>query len=130
MTNVHGIQVNGGSFPAQIWHDFMSTAKGRDCSDFPPPKQAISFQPFFGHYASTGAPVTGTGGEPYDKNKKGKQKKDAGVKGGKPYDPNFYEAPPQGAPDTQAPVNPGPDQGTDQGTNNQGTTAPPTQPGQ
>jgi penicillin-binding protein 1A len=132
MTNVHGIQVNGGSFPAQIWHDFMATAKGRDCSDFPPPKEAISFQPFFGHYASTGAPVTDTGGQPYDKNKKGKQKKGGGVKGGNPYDPNFYESPPQGAPNTQAPANPGQGQGqgTDQGTNNQGTTAPPTQPGQ
>ena len=27
----------GGSFPAQIWHDYMNIAKGSYCGDFPPP---------------------------------------------------------------------------------------------
>jgi hypothetical protein len=38
MTNVHGITVFGGTFPARIWHDFMLTAmRGRPALGFPPP---------------------------------------------------------------------------------------------
>jgi penicillin-binding protein 1A len=38
MTDVHGIQVVGGSFPAEIWHTFMSTAlEGRPVLGFPDP---------------------------------------------------------------------------------------------
>jgi penicillin-binding protein 1A len=124
MTSVHGISVNGGSFPAQIWHDFMSVAKGRDCSDFTPAKQQLTFVPFFGKYSTTGVPVTGS--DKKNKDKKNKDKKNNGVRGGSPYDPNFYESKPQDAPKTQeppsAPADPG--QGTgDQGT---GTTTPGT----
>jgi 1A family penicillin-binding protein len=36
MRNVHGRRVFGGTFPAQIWHDFMIQAlKGRPVRDFP-----------------------------------------------------------------------------------------------
>jgi penicillin-binding protein 1A len=38
MTNVHGITVFGGTFPARIWHDFMATAMRRlPALGFPPP---------------------------------------------------------------------------------------------
>lgn len=38
MTNVHGITVFGGTFPARIWHDFMFTAmRGLRALGFPPP---------------------------------------------------------------------------------------------
>ena len=38
MTNVHGITVFGGTFPARIWHDFMLTAmRGLPALGFPPP---------------------------------------------------------------------------------------------
>ncbi|MCX7620780.1 MAG: PBP1A family penicillin-binding protein [Acidimicrobiales bacterium] len=39
MTNVHGIQVAGGTFPTQIWHDFMVRAnEGKErCPPFAPP---------------------------------------------------------------------------------------------
>ncbi len=39
MTSVHGIQVAGGTFPTQIWHDFMVRAnEGKQrCPPFPPP---------------------------------------------------------------------------------------------
>ncbi len=40
MTDVHGIAVAGGTFPAEIWHDFMSTASPGDRA-FPEP----SFEP-------------------------------------------------------------------------------------
>jgi penicillin-binding protein 1A len=39
MTNVHGISVTGGSFPAQIWHRFMVAAlDGTPALEFPAPK--------------------------------------------------------------------------------------------
>jgi penicillin-binding protein 1A len=38
MTNVHGISVTGGSYPARIWHDFMLPVhQGRSVPDFPTP---------------------------------------------------------------------------------------------
>jgi penicillin-binding protein 1A len=39
MTNVHGISVTGGSFPAQIWHEFMVAAlDGTPPLEFPAPR--------------------------------------------------------------------------------------------
>lgn len=36
MSNVHGVRVFGGTFPAQIWHDFMMIAmRGRPAEAFP-----------------------------------------------------------------------------------------------
>ena len=46
MESVHGIRVAGGTFPAQIWHDFMMVAKRDDCEDFAPPTQPVAFLPF------------------------------------------------------------------------------------
>jgi penicillin-binding protein 1A len=54
MLDVHGIQVQGGSLPAMIWHDYMSQAIGNNCQDFPQPSHQISYQPFAGKYASSG----------------------------------------------------------------------------
>ena len=51
--------VAGGTWPAMIWHDFMTTAKGDNCDDFPPPTEPAEFSPFFGKYASTGSAGTG-----------------------------------------------------------------------
>ncbi|MGI8558851.1 MAG: transglycosylase domain-containing protein [Solirubrobacteraceae bacterium] len=56
MTSVHGISVAGGTFPAQIWHDYMQGAHGSDCADFTPPTHPISYQPFSGQYASNSPP--------------------------------------------------------------------------
>jgi penicillin-binding protein 1A len=105
MLSVHGIAVNGGSFPAQIWGNYMSIAKGNDCSSFLPPKDPPAFKPFFGKYSRTGssgdrnysygnngyqtAPQNGTG-----------QSQTGGTPG---YDPKLYESPPQQAPQVQAP---------------------------
>jgi penicillin-binding protein 1A len=39
MESVHGISVTGGSFPAMIWHDFMSAIhEGLEVPDFPQPE--------------------------------------------------------------------------------------------
>jgi penicillin-binding protein 1A len=44
MTNVHGISVSGGSFPAEIWRRYMERAlAGLPARDFPEPRQPVAF---------------------------------------------------------------------------------------
>ncbi len=64
MTAVPGYgEMFGGLAPALIWHDFMSTAmQSRQCDPFPEPTTPFVSAPFFGEYASTGAP--GGGNDP------------------------------------------------------------------
>ncbi|HEY5342113.1 MAG TPA: transglycosylase domain-containing protein [Solirubrobacteraceae bacterium] len=60
MTDVHGEPQQGGYLPAEIWHDYMaSVTEGQSCIEFPQPKEPISYQPFFGKYASTGRTTQG-----------------------------------------------------------------------
>lgn len=55
MTDVHGEPQQGGYLPAEIWHAYMAAVtEGKPCVEFPQPKEAISYQPFFGRFASTG----------------------------------------------------------------------------
>jgi penicillin-binding protein 1A len=54
MTDVHGEPQQGGYLPAEIWHAYMSAVVGNHCVPFPTPKEPISYQPFFGHFATTG----------------------------------------------------------------------------
>ncbi|HWX52255.1 MAG TPA: transglycosylase domain-containing protein, partial [Solirubrobacteraceae bacterium] len=65
MTSVHGEAQQGGRLPADIWHTYMSAVtEGKPCVPFQPSKEAISYQPFFGKYASTGESApSGEGGE-------------------------------------------------------------------
>ena len=109
MTNVHGIEVAGGTFPARIWHDYMETAKGSYCGDFPQPKTPFKAAPFFGKYASTGGngqdtfdgnSVTGGGSaQGFETNGTGGGGggSSTGGGGGK-YDKRFYASPPQQQP--------------------------------
>ncbi len=104
MTNVPGYgQMFGGLAPALIWRDFMATAmESRKCEDFPDPKEPFVSAPFFGEYASTGAPGGGDdplakGDEQAAQNEKDK-KKDKKQKDDKNFPPNQYESPPQPAP--------------------------------
>jgi penicillin-binding protein 1A len=110
MNNVHGIQVAGGTFPAMIWHDYMSKVATKDCSDFQPPSEGANFQPFFGKYSSNGY-SGGSGNDSGSGSGDDQQKKDNGGNGqnggtggggggGGGYDPNLYESPPQQAPQT------------------------------
>ncbi|HEV3002056.1 MAG TPA: transglycosylase domain-containing protein [Solirubrobacteraceae bacterium] len=113
------ISVAGGTYPAQIWGAYMKQVK-RGCPDFKPPKTPFQASPFFGRYASTGAPgpsypnddYGGTeayenggnavdGGGPQDRPGGGQGQKGQTTDGG--YDPDLYETPPQEAPDTGAP---------------------------
>jgi penicillin-binding protein 1A len=54
MTSVHGEPQQGGALPAQIWHNYMSRVVGTNCVEFPKPTEPISYQPFFGRFATTG----------------------------------------------------------------------------
>jgi penicillin-binding protein 1A len=54
MTDVHGEPQQGGYLPAEIWHAYMAEVVGSRCVPFPASREAISYQPFFGKYASTG----------------------------------------------------------------------------
>ncbi len=65
MTSVHGISVTGGSFPAQIWRLFMSSAIGQlEPVDFPEPVDEPEWKDFergqyarsFGYYDDGSAP--------------------------------------------------------------------------
>jgi penicillin-binding protein 1A len=51
MTDVHGITVYGGTFPAEIWHSLYSGAEV-PCEEFERPKRPISWAPFFGHFTA------------------------------------------------------------------------------
>jgi penicillin-binding protein 1A len=55
LENVHGIQVTGGSFPAEIWRLFMEPAlEGTEPESFPEPKFWPEWKPFTrGEYALT-----------------------------------------------------------------------------
>jgi penicillin-binding protein 1A len=123
MYSVHGIEVFGGTFPAQIWHDFMSQVV-KKCKPWPEPKEPFVAQPFFGRYSSTGAPGGGTDsgsyispqtGTPQAPTNNGTSTGTQGT-GGQKYPPDQYASPPQQAPQTQSP----PGQG-----NEGGTAAPP-----
>lgn len=49
------ISVAGGTYPSEIWGRYMKAVK-KGCGSFPKPKTPFKAAPFFGKYASTGAP--------------------------------------------------------------------------
>jgi penicillin-binding protein 1A len=110
MRSVHGIQVAGGTFPAQIWHDFMSAAH-RDCRSFPPPTQPAKFSAFYGRNSATGR-ASGGSGYRYDYGYRAPQRDQGGgssAGGGdyRGYDPRLYAEPPQAPPRTTEPPSTG-----------------------
>jgi hypothetical protein len=114
MNNVHGIQVAGATFPATIWHDFMSVAHGTDCNSFPQPTQPAKFSTFYGDHAANSPRYSRFGG--YGGRYGGRYGNGNGYGTGTPgtggtggnggtggYNPNLYATPPQGAPQTVPP---------------------------
>ncbi len=111
MRNVHGIEVAGGTFPAQIWHDYMTQAKGSDCNSFPTPSTPVQWSSFYGKHSANGqksssgqyygSPGTGTGTTTPPPPTSGGT--GTGGNGGKGYDPRFYASPPQGPPSVHSP---------------------------
>jgi penicillin-binding protein 1A len=128
-TEYHGGSVAGGTFPAEIWGDYMRKAKGGYCGDFREPEHPMTFTKFYGKYAtgrstsdsstdssSTDSYSTGTVTPPTTTttpeapapetpdvspgNGNGKGNNGNGNgNGGADFDPNLYESPPQGSPD-------------------------------
>jgi len=65
MSNVHGIAVAGGTFPATIWNLFMSAALTRvDPLDWSLPREPVEWESFDGQYAFEGPVPSSTGGSP------------------------------------------------------------------
>ncbi len=69
MTDVHGIVVFGGTFPAEIWHAVYENA-GVECDEFHEPEEGVEWSPGFGEFTAA-APGTegaklrkGKGAEP------------------------------------------------------------------
>jgi penicillin-binding protein 1A len=55
MTDVHGELQQGGALPALIWHDYMGpVTEGHPCAALHTSNAGISYQPFYGKYATTG----------------------------------------------------------------------------
>ncbi|HXC46243.1 MAG TPA: transglycosylase domain-containing protein [Solirubrobacteraceae bacterium] len=55
MTDVHGEAQQGGYLAAEIWHTYMAAVtEGQPCTQFPAATEQISYQPFFGKFATTG----------------------------------------------------------------------------
>jgi len=64
MTDVHGEPQQGGHLPAEIWHAYMAAVtEGQSCVPFPSAGEPISYQPFFGKFATTGQSSTGESSE-------------------------------------------------------------------
>ena len=115
-----GRNVDGGTFPADIWGDYMGRIKGSYCGDFTPPKHPFVSSPFYGKYAKSGGALTGgdtgtttdpdatdptdpgTGGTTPDPT--GEPAPDDDDEG---FDPTQYESEPQQPPETVPPVDPG-----------------------
>jgi penicillin-binding protein 1A len=129
----YGANVDGGTFPAEIWGTYMKEAIGKFCGDFKPPKTPFTASPFYGEYASSGggrgseleggtSTGTGTDSTSFTPSAPAEPQEDAGegdqetapaepdTGGEEGFDPEAYEAPPQPPPDT------GGGQGTGGGT--------------
>jgi penicillin-binding protein 1A len=66
MTDVHGEPQQGGYLPAEIWHAYMAAVtEGKACVPFPASKEAISYQPFYGKYATTGEALANQASEQF-----------------------------------------------------------------
>ena len=49
-----GRNIDGGTYPADIWGTYMKQAVGKYCGDFKRPTEPFNSQPFQGHYARQG----------------------------------------------------------------------------
>jgi penicillin-binding protein 1A len=56
MTDVHGEPQQGGFLPAEIWHAYMApVTEGHPCAELDESNAGITYSPFYGHFAATGA---------------------------------------------------------------------------
>jgi len=88
MDNVRGIRVAGGTFPAEIWGDYMKAAKRKFCKDWPPVNDGLGGTPLDGGAGQDGV---------NDQNQPGGNGVD-NPGGTGAYDSTRYESPPQDVP--------------------------------
>ncbi len=96
----------GGTLAAPVFGAYMRAARGSKCNSFPQPKTAASFTPFFSRNSKTGLGGSGaspTGSDPTAPTP-GSTNGANPTGGGNGYSPRLYEAPPQQAPQTEAPA--------------------------
>jgi penicillin-binding protein 1A len=100
MLGVHGINVAGGTFPAQIWGAYMNAVLAKDSpTGFPAPKKSPSWEPWQGQYAFTGDPTEPDETEPGETDKKPKNPKpDERPADEPPAEPAPAETPPEESP--------------------------------
>ena len=122
MTDVQGITVFGGTFPAQIWHDYMTSAVGSgSCPAFVDPGVTPDYQPFFGHYM-----ISGGGGSGPSSNGSNPSSTTTTTNTSSTTNPKLYQSPPQGPPHIPTPATGGNGGGsthTGTGTGHSGTGA-------
>jgi penicillin-binding protein 1A len=131
-TEYYGGPVDGGTYPAEIWGEYMSKATRGRCPSFPPPQEPFVATPFFGEYASTGGSKIGGTEEgdtlddgtyvppPIEEETAPEPETEEEPDEDTGFDPEQYESEPQGPPDTVPPGN-GNGNGADPGG---GTAAP------
>ena len=106
-----GRNVDGGTFPADIWGEYMRQAKGSYCGDFAQPKEPFVSSPFSGEYASTGGNKLGFSEEKDEEEEEPDEEEseedDGTPEGGTEFDPEQYEAAPQPPPETTPPPDTG-----------------------
>jgi penicillin-binding protein 1A len=101
-----GANAQGGAVAAPIWGEYMKTAHGRYCGQFPKPKQPFQSTPFFGRYSRTGVKDNQVDPGSYTTNPDkrpgiGSNKDANGVgtgTGSAQYPSDQYASPPQGSP--------------------------------
>jgi penicillin-binding protein 1A len=110
MTSVHGEAQQGGRLPADIWHAYMSAVtEGKPCAPLGESSAGISYQPFFGKYATTGQSKSGEEGNGNEAGKKKPRRSGGAHRKGNSAGPTatleVHEAPP---PPARAPTAPRP----------------------
>ncbi|MBJ7332837.1 MAG: transglycosylase domain-containing protein, partial [Solirubrobacteraceae bacterium] len=108
-TQYHGGSVAGGTFPAEIWGDYMRVAKRKFCGGFAQPKTPFQGSSFSGKYQRQGGGKDEDGFDT-DGQQSAQQYETGGTKtnGGSQYDDDAYETPPQQDPTTKVPADPTP----------------------
>ena len=106
-----GGNIDGGTYPADIWGAYMKQAIGKYCGDFAQPTEAFHSQPFMGHYSRQGGKDDDEDGEqetdPNAPETTPDEQQPADGNGGDQgqnndgFDPNAYETPPQAPPTTE-----------------------------
>jgi penicillin-binding protein 1A len=114
-----GANVDGGTFPADIWGDYMGRIVGTDCEDFELPENPFVASPFYGKYSQSGGSTeddsTDTDAPDTDDSDSGETDDSTGLTAPEPdnggFDPDSYESEPQGPPETEEPPAAGEDGG-------------------